>query len=500
MSGGSEPRELAWLERLRDLSHRLAEEWELERLLPLVLDAAIELTRAERGYLVLVTGRTERGAWRFRVVQARGFDQAALRGAEGEFSRTVVRRVVEGAGEGVVTSRERELLDASSVQARGVVAIACVPLRLRGETRGVLYLDHRRDAAAFSPADLPMLRTFADQAALALSTAELLGERARNSQALDAALADLRAARAALQAHPGGAAPPQRARFGRLVGASPVMHALYEDLELAAASREPVLILGELGAGKQAVARELHARGEAAGPFTVVACALRGEELFAGPAAGRGPGAPLEAPGTVYLDELAELPLELQGRLLRALQTGVAGQGGPPLRARVLAASRHDLPARVQAGQLRADLHWRLDVQRLEVPPLRQRREDIPLLLEHFARQSGRRLSLTPRARELLLGYAWPGNVRQLEDEAMRLLQLSEPQLTPQHLSPEVRQGRGVTGAPEQLAGKTLDEVERTMIEAALRECRGNKARAARQLGIPRSTLYGLLVRYGLEG
>lgn len=500
--GAQHGREVAWLERLRDLSHRLAEEWDVARLLPAILDAAIELTGAERGYLVLVEGRTERGGWRFQVSEARGFDKAALRGAEGKVSRTVVKRIMEGDAAGLVTTRERDVLAVSSVQARHVVAIACVPLRVRGETRGALYLDHLHDPDAFTEADLPVLSAFADQAALALSTAELLAQRARDAAALEAATRDLQAARAALDAPAPPASPPARAALGRLVGATQVMQALYEEVEHVARGAGPVLVHGEAGAGKLAVARELHARGARPdAPFVVVTCADEGAsaELFGG-VPGHAPALVAAGEGTVVLREVADLPLAAQGKLLRALQGGALPPGAAPLRARLVATTGHDLQGLVRAGRFRADLFYRLDVLRVFVPPLRDRRDDVPLLLEHFFRQAGRRLNLTPAARELLTGYAWPGNVRQLENEAMRLLVVPAPQLTAQHLSPEVREGRGVTAAPARLGGKTLGEVERTLVEAALRECRGNKARAARQLGIPRSTLYGLLVRYGLDG
>ena len=150
-------------------------------------------------------------------------------------------------------------------------------------------------------------------------------------------------------------------------------------------------------------------------------------------------------------------------------------------------------------GRFREDLYYRLDVQRVNVPPLRTRSEDVLLLVRHFTQELGGSLRLSSRAEKLLVGYSWPGNVRELENEVRRLLTVDARELSAQHLSAEIRLGRGVAQATAGLSGKTMAQVEREMVEVALRECGGNKSQAARQLGIPRSTLYGLLERYDLK-
>ncbi|MCA8924995.1 MAG: sigma 54-interacting transcriptional regulator [Planctomycetes bacterium] len=499
----SDERELLWLRRVRDLSQALADETRAEDLLPLILDSAIEITEAERGYLVRVTGRQPDGRPACRVESARGFSQTRLRSAEGDVSRTVVQRVLDS-GEGLVTTREEDadVLEVSSVQANRVVSILCVPLRLRGEVRGVLYLDHRLHGAAFSTEDLPILRTFADQAALALETAELRADAARMSESLRELERLTRAPRGA------EAAPRALGRFGALVGSSPVMCGLFEQLERAARSSEPVLLLGETGVGKALVARELHARGELPKqPFVVQGCAAVTDEqleaeLFGQARQGPNSGALVRAErGTLVLDDVAELSPVMQGKLVAVLRDGQLTLAGSAQRVRVacrvVAITRHDLLARVEAGDFREDLYYRLDVQRIRVPALRERPGDVPDLIEHFA---GRRLAFTENALSLLCAYAWPGNVRELRNEVRRLAELDVEVLSARQLSEQVRAGRGVSRASGTLAGKTLGEVERAMIEAALREAQGNKAKAARQLGIPRSTLYGLLQRYDLEG
>ncbi len=516
-------RELRWLRRLRDLTHRLARERERRRLLPGILDAAIELAEAERGYLVLVTPRP--GARpKLKVEVARGFDQEALQGAAGKVSRTVVERVLEQ-GRGVVTTREedRDLRDVTSVADRRVLAILCAPLRLRGEVRGVLYLDHRFRPDAFVEADLPLVEAFADQAALALEEAERAPPAAPTAGAppggaAPAALATSGAGDAdADDPSAGPTLPPGTTRLGALIGGSAPMRALYARLERAARTRAPVLITGESGTGKELVARELHARGAAAGePFLSESCAALAEgvlesELF-GHRRGAFTGADADrrglfeqaGRGTLFLDEVGETSPAMQAKLLRVLQEGrvrpVGGDALVPVACRVVAATHRDLRALVAAGAFREDLYYRLDVLRLHVPPLRERPEDLPLLVEHLlAREAGRPLEVTPAALELLAAHGWPGNVRELENECRRLAALGLERVRARDLSPEVGRGEGLVRAGGDYAGKTLGQVEREMVALALRESGGNKARAARALGIPKTTLYHLIARYGLD-
>ncbi len=500
-------RELAWLRRLRDLSHLLATERDVRALLPRILDAAIELTQAERGFLVRV-GEGER--LKIRVEAARGFAREALAGAQGKVSRTVVERAVREQRVVLTTSeQDADVREVSSVQARRVLSILCVPLRQRGRLSGVLYLDHRFTPTAFTAQDVPIVAAFADQAALALETAARVDEPARTSASEPAS--DVAAIEPALLA-----APPD-GRFGGLIGASPAMLRLYAELERVARARAPVLITGESGTGKELVARELHARGAAADePFLCENCAaltpsLLESELF-GHRKGAFTGADEDRPGlfqlagrgTLLLDEVGDMSPSLQSKLLRVLQEGAArpvgGEAPLPVACRVIAATHRDLRVLVEEGRFREDLYYRLDVLRLEVPPLRRRPEDVPALLAHFlAREAPRPIELSPAALELLVGYGWPGNVRELENEARRLAALGADRIGTRHLSPEVREGRGLARAEGDYSGKTLPDVEREMVAAALRETGGNKARAARRLGIPKTTLYHLLDRYGLR-
>ncbi len=482
----SPERELKWLRQVRDVSQRLASETEMSTLLPFILDAAVEITGAERGFLVLL------GNGAAKVKEARGFDRTELAREVAEISRTVVERVLERQTDGLVTTSEqdRDVIDATSVKQRRVVSILCVPLRLRGEIRGVLYLDHRLTRGAFTEEDLPILRPFADQAALAL---ESLGE--------DVALAG---------------DSLTRTRFGRLVGGAPPMQALYAEIERAARSWTPIMILGERGTGKGLVAREIHERSDRAShPFVTLTCSPGNSPLeseLLGHRAGARPWATTDRDGalrsagrgTLFLDGIDELTPELQVDLLRVLREGCVtplGSDTPTkVECRLIVASHQDLRILTESNRFREDLYFQLDAHRVIAPPLRQHPEDLPLLVDHFARQApgDKALKLRPYALELLAAYTWPGNVRELENEVGRLVALNSTGVPAKALSPEIQEGRGVTVGPPNYAGLTLEGVEREVILAALANCKGNKARAARQLGVPRSTLYHLLGRHGL--
>ncbi|MCA8924472.1 MAG: sigma-54-dependent Fis family transcriptional regulator [Planctomycetes bacterium] len=503
-----ETRELRWLRRVRDLSQALATEKNPTRLIPRILDSAIELAGAERGFLVLLRGQDGGGRPKVKIEAARGFDQVNFDRSGLQVSQTVVERVLLRDTDGVLTSSEddRDLLDVSSVREGRVVSIVCVPLKLRGEVKGVLYLDHRFTPEVFQKDDLPLLNSFASQAALALETAELQSKRGLSQDAPPEAP----------PVEPGLASAP--VHCGALVAVSPGLQLVFSEVERAARSWQPALVLGDPGSGKSAVAQEIHRQSDRGQePLVTIDCAsFEGaaleSELF-GHKKGAFPWATqdrrgaltLAGKGTCVLESVEALPWRVQSMLLRALKEEqvqpCGGQRAAPLTCRVVATSSLDAPTLADGETLRPELYYRLDVHRIALPPLREHPEDIPLLVERFGSEhKGSALRLSPRALELLRSYPWPGNVRQLENEARRLAALGGIKLSANHLSPEIRAGQGLGGGiPASYAGKTLADVEREMVTLALESCGGNKSRAARQLGIPRSTLYHLIERYGLE-
>jgi two-component system, NtrC family, response regulator AtoC len=306
---------------------------------------------------------------------------------------------------------------------------------------------------------------------------------------------------------------------GVVVGRSPAMVEVYKTVARVAGSRSTVLIEGESGTGKELIAAALHRHsGRAADRFVAVDCGsltdtLLESELFGyvrgafTGAVGEKKGLFEEADGgTIFLDEIGDIGAPMQAKLLRVLQEyeikRVGGQEWIKVDVRIVAATNRNLEQLVQQGRFREDLFYRLKVVTIPLPPLRDRREDIPLLAEHFLRRfaarNGKTIShLADDAMALLIDYPWPGNIRELEHCIERAVALTSGQvLTPEELAPELRSTLEATlhrGTP------TLEEVKRRYLEYVVRETGGNISRAASILGVNRRSLYRMLHRYGLR-
>lgn len=301
-----------------------------------------------------------------------------------------------------------------------------------------------------------------------------------------------------------------------LIGNSAPMQRVAEVIEMVAATPATVLICGESGTGKEVVARAIHARSPRyAKPMVAIHCGALTESLLESELFGHERGAftgaearkkgkfEMAEGGTVFLDEIADISLRVQTDLLRVLQERevVRVGGGQPVKVdfRCIAATNRDLKGLVAGGTFRPDLFYRLNVVTIDIPPLRERREDIPLLSEHFLSKFSRAMNrrapaLAPDASRLLLEYAWPGNVRELENAIERALVMQRgPRLEAADFPFQKRSG------VEPASGRSLDEVERLHVQQVFQEAGGNVARSARILGIDRTTLYAKLRRYGLR-
>jgi len=326
--------------------------------------------------------------------------------------------------------------------------------------------------------------------------------------------------------------------MGNLIGRSPAMEKLYRILAKVAQSRHPVLILGESGVGKELVARSIHLNGpSAAMPFIPVDCGSLAPSLIESELFGYTKGAFAGADrsktgllasaesGTVFLDEIGELPLELQTKLLRALQEKEVRPLGSaqavPIHARILAATNHDLNAMVESGKFRKDLYFRLNVVSLRIPPLRERKEDIPLLaahvLEQLERDKGTHHSFSDDALRLMMQYDWPGNVRELEHAIERSVALSSgPVLHMADFPTQLQEFQRHTHAREQVVATEIEgaargevstqqvisiaEMEKQAILNTIQQLKGDKLMAAKLLGIGKTTLYRKLKEYGIGG
>jgi DNA-binding NtrC family response regulator len=326
--------------------------------------------------------------------------------------------------------------------------------------------------------------------------------------------------------------------MGSLIGISPGMEKVYRILSKVAFSNHPVLILGESGTGKELVARAIHFDGpNAAKPFVPVDCSslvptLIESELFghvkgAFTGANRAKEGLLAAAdgGTVFLDEIGELPLDLQAKLLRALQEKevrpVGSTHAVPISARILAATNRDLTAMVDQGLFRRDLYFRLNVVNLRIPPLRDRRDDIPVLADYFLerieQETGRPHRLSDDSLRLLADYDWPGNVRELQHAIERTCAMSSGPILhtvdlptqlqdfSAHRREDEREAISAQHGALEGSGHAADAVvsiadmERQAILGTIRQLKGDKLMAARLLGIGKTTLYRKLKEYGVS-
>ncbi|GAA6118906.1 sigma-54 dependent transcriptional regulator [Acidovorax sp. FG27] len=420
--------------------------------------------------------------------------------------------------------------------------------RVESQRYGAIFLDHRMpgmdglqtlEALAARVARLPpvlVLTAYASGSgtieAMRLGAFDHLTKpvsRATVVQVLERALRSHAEAQGFAAPAPAAAAAADAADDGELVGISEAMREVHKRIGLAAASDAPVLIEGETGTGKELVARALHRHSpRAGGPFVALNCAAIPKELleselfghvkgaFTGAAADR-PGCFRAADGGVLLlDEIGDMALDVQAKLLRALQEGEVtplGSHRPvKVRVRVLAATHRDLAAAVRDGRFREDLRFRLDVLHIVLPPLRERLADIVPLAEHFLRRAAapqppKRLSAD--AARALLDHTWPGNVRELRNamERCHALQrgpvVAAADLDLRHAPAFADPADGGTGAlPAGWLDGSLPEavarLERLMLEHALKQAGGNRSLAARQLGIHRQLLYSKLTQYGL--
>jgi len=356
-------------------------------------------------------------------------------------------------------------------------SLVCLPLRAGGRTLGLLTLLRGGARAAFAPGDLAAVIELASRAAVAIDGA-------------------------------GG--------DDGLLGACPAMRRVRQLIERIAATDATALITGASGTGKELVARALHEQGRRRGmPFVAVNCAAISETLLESELFGHTKGAFTDARsarrglflqahgGTLFLDEIADLPLAMQPKLLRALQERtvrpVGGDAEERCDVRLVTASNVDLDAAVAQKRFREDLFYRINVVRIEMPPLSARGDDILLLARHFAARAAAKCDkrvpgLSPAASEKLLEYGWPGNVRELENSMERAVALAvSGELTVEDLPDRVRDARPDAGGEGLLS---MQEVERRHILRVLEAVGGSKGRAADVLGLDRSTLYRKLDGY----
>jgi Nif-specific regulatory protein/two-component system response regulator HydG len=487
---------------LLEIAKLVLSEEDPEKTPEILLSRLLELTGASRGFIVIRDG--DSFEQKFDV----HFDRNTLSREERQFSRSLVLESIETRRilDSPALSLDPRFAEAKSLQLLGTAWVVVAPLQ-HGEVFGVVYLERTRP-----PENLDELRQllgeFSEVAGLFLKRAIEREALRRRAQSLER---DLFA----------------QHDFEGIVTRDPKMLQLLKVVAQVADSSAAVLIRGETGTGKELVARALHLNsGRRHRPFVTLHCtALPGtileSELF-GHVRGAFTGADRDRPGriaaaqggTLLLDEVAEIPADVQAKLLRFLQFGEIQRLGSDrterVDVRVVAATHRDLASLIEAGRFRQDLYFRLKVVELFLPPLRERKGDIPLLAQHLLRTHWKRSAegarFTSRAQQALAAYHYPGNVRELAHLVERACLLAtEPVLDIDALPPEVAVSDG--GLPAPLRDFTLDELQRlreSLVEQAEREfltgllarCGGNVSEAARRSGMQRRHLQKLLAKH----
>ncbi|MBX3199224.1 MAG: sigma 54-interacting transcriptional regulator [Labilithrix sp.] len=521
--------------RILEINRRLNSATTTNAVLEEAMDAAISLTNAERGFLLVrvargdgggeAAARGEGGGERLRVTVARNVDRETLRKGHLKFSRTVAERVVQ-TGEPVIAvdaAFDPRFVKARSVHAMKLKSLLCVPIRSPDGILGAIYVDHRFFAGGFRPELVDVLLALGDQAALALEKARLVEELRVKSKVLEEQNAEIeRLARGqALEIarlkrtieadeHRSAAVRP-RFDYSGIVATSLPMRRVFGVLDRVIDADVTVLVRGESGTGKERIARAIHDNSaRAREPFVAINCGALPEtlleaELF-GYERGAFSGATRDHPGlfvsarggTLFLDELGEMPASMQVKLLRVLQEHevrpLGANEAVATDVRLVCATNRVLAEEVRAGRFREDLYYRVAVVEIELPPLRERIEDVlPIaeaILARLATELGRpRATLDRSGERALLAHAWPGNVRELENvltKAFLLAQGSALGVGDLDL--------GAAGAPARGSSVAL----RARIVATLEETDWNVVLTSQLLGMPRATLYRKMRRFGL--
>ena len=487
---------------LYDVSRELTTERDVKVLLDRILGNLLTVYPAER-VLVAIKNETQKGF----VVDAVRYYNVKADDAE-ELSRGIIRRVIE-TNKPVLSMDaqiDERLSQYQSVIDYHIRSVLSVPVfHLNEGVMGALYVDHRGMDNAFSEADQTFLQAFANLVGVALVNARMYEQLEEKAQYLQQEV-------------------ERRYQLGDMFGQSDAMQVIYRLIERASKSDIPVFVQGETGTGKELAARAIHYNSTRKDQrFLSQNCATLSPELLQSELFGHKKGAFTGATedhigvfeaadgGTVFLDEIADAPPQLQRSLLRVLQEGEVRRVGETedraVDVRIIAATNRDLKKEVAKGSFREDLYYRLHVIQIDMPPLREYLEDVPLLAEHLLTRAKEEANksvggLTVGAIRALTNYNWPGNVRELENEIRRAVALAEEDgtITPDLFSESI--GYTMSNTPVEYQGRLQDHVqeyERRLIRAALEECEGNITHTARELGMTRVGLHKKINRLGLR-
>jgi Nif-specific regulatory protein len=483
-----------YLQALLEISNQINSIKEPEILLENILDIALQQLSAERGFILL----KENGEYVPRAV--RNIEKQKLDEID-DISHSTIQKVIE---------KKQPLLsfdalsdgrfdDSQSVILNQIQSIATVPLVLKGELIGVIYIDSRGQKARFSKQSLNFLQAFANQAAIALENARLIVGFQQENAILKEEFHRIYA-------------------FEEIIGKSKAMEQVFQMMGKVLNNDTNVLLMGETGTGKELVAKAIHYNGSRSKKaFVPVNCGAIPESLIESELFGHKKGAFTGAindkeglikvadGGTLFLDEVGELPPTVQVKLLRFLQdrqfTPVGEVNPHTVDVRIITATNRDLQKAISQGIFREDLYYRLHVIHIIIPPLRERKKDIPVLTQYFLQKFGDKLekrikSVSPSAMDLLLQYDWPGNVRELENTLERAVVLdSNNCIDVEDLMLVLDDGKpsGI------VAGMKLEDLSKELLEKTLIAVEGNKTLAADMMGVSVRWVHYKAKEWGLK-
>ena len=483
------------LNALLKISTLLSTIRESDQLQRSLLETILDTVPAERGAIVLVRENSE------ELIASYGRDKRSQTEQPVRISRSVVEKVLrEGTAILCIETKNDELLHkAESLVAAQVCALLCVPLTIRERVAGVIYLDTSNPAIALDENHLQLLTAIGSLAAVALENVQHLqwleGENRRLHGEINLE--------------------------HNMIGESARMREVFRFIEKIAPTEATVLIRGESGTGKELVAHAIHANSSvSAKPFVAINCAVLSETLleselfgyekgaFTGAVAQKRGRIEIADGGTLFLDEVGELTPATQAKLLRVLQERqferLGGTRTISVNVRIIAATNRNLEEAIKAGTFRQDLYYRLNVISFTLPPLRERREDIPLLAYYFVAKYSKKCKklvsgISPEARNCLLAYDWPGNVREMENAIERAVVLGNSDVIMPDDLPESILATGP--APQTLPNyhEAVNEMKKKFILQAIEQANGNYTAAAKLLGIHSTNLHRLIRTLGLR-
>jgi len=490
--------QLAAMQKLQNFSRLLAAPADLDGLLDELIDQVVSLTHASKGFLVLArAGKPDDDPNSYEIRVARNLEREPVDDPAALLSDDIIREVITSKQPQIISDalHDTRFQNSLSVINLKLSSVMCAPLLVRGELLGLMYVGNNDVVDLFTAEQLDLLEVFASQAALFIKSAAELNELRSEKTELAERL--------------------ENVKFGSIIGACPQMIEVYKRVEKVASTDITVLVTGETGTGKELIAHEIHDRSpRARGPFVTVNCGAIPENLIESELFGHVKGSFTGAianqmgkfqaadKGTIFLDEIGEMPLSLQVKLLRVLQERQIQRVGDaksmPIDVRVVAATNRELRHEVEVGHFREDLYFRLNVIGIELPPLRDRGNDVMLIARYlvgrFTKEFGNRFDpqncFAESGVRAMLNFSWPGNIRQLENHLKKAMVLAEgPKIGAADLDLDVPEG---AESPDDIIPLTeaRDRWQREYINKVLAVNNGNRTKTARDLGVDPRTIF----------